>query len=117
MQQAQNDGVVSAMSQAPDARLAAQDLARQLLHPHLGFVLFFCSAEYDLQALGEALEQGFGGIRLVGCPSAGEITPLGYARNCVTAVGFDPRHFSIPTELLDEIEHFSLIDPPQLAEP
>ncbi|MBI6920779.1 MULTISPECIES: nitric oxide-sensing protein NosP [Pseudomonas] len=116
MQQAQNDGVVSAMSQATDARLAAQDLARQLLHPHLGFVLFFCSAEYDLQALGEALEQGFGGIRLVGCTSAGEITPQGYGRNCVTAVGFDHRHFSIATALIDEMEHFSLIDAQQMVE-
>ena len=116
MQQAQNDGVVSAMSQATDARLAAQDLARQLLHPHLGFVLFFCSAEYNLRELGEALEQGFGGIRLVGCTSAGEITPLGYGRNCVTAVGFDHRHFSIATELIDEMEHFSLIDAQQRVE-
>ncbi|HCL53224.1 MAG TPA: GfdT protein, partial [Pseudomonas sp.] len=41
MQQAHNEGVVSAMSQASDARVAAQELARQLLHPHLGFVLFF----------------------------------------------------------------------------
>ena len=73
----QSEGVVSAMSQATDAFQVAQELARQLLHPHLGFVLFFCSAEYDLQALGKALQQSFGGIRLAGCTSAGEITPLG----------------------------------------
>lgn len=116
MQQALNDGVLSAMSQATDARLAAQDLARQLLHPHLGLVLFFCSAEYNLQELAQALEQGFGGIRLVGCTSAGEITPQGYGRNCVTALGFDHRHFSIATGLIDEMEHFSLIDAQQMVE-
>ena len=60
----QSEGVVSAMSQATDARQVAQELAGKLLHPHLGFVLFFCSAEYDLQALGQALQQSFGGIRL-----------------------------------------------------
>jgi hypothetical protein len=87
-----------------------------LLHPHLGFVLFFCSAEYDLQALGGALQQGFGGIRLAGCTSAGEITPQGYGRNCVTAVGFDHRYFSIALELIDEMEHFSLIDAQQMVE-
>ena len=116
MQQALNDGVLSVMSQATDARLAAQDLARQLLHPHLGLVLFFCSAEYNLQELAQALEQGFGGIRLVGCTSAGEITPQGYGRNCVTALGFDHRHFSIATGLIDEMEHFSLIDAQQMVE-
>lgn len=98
MQQAQSEGVVSAMSQATDVEQVAQELARQLLHPYLGFVLFFCSAEYDLPGLAKALSQSFGGIRLVGCTSAGEITPQGYGRNCVTAVGFDHRHFpSLPS--------------------
>lgn len=116
MQQAQSEGVVSAMSQAVDPQQVAQDLACQLLHPHLGFVLFFCSAEYPLQALGTALQQSFGGIALVGCTSAGEITPLGYGRNCVTAIGFDHRHFSIAAELIDQMEHFSLIDAQQMVE-
>ncbi len=116
MQQAQTDGVVSAMSMATETQEVAQELARQLLHPHLGFVLFFCSAEYDLRALGVALQQSFGGIRLAGCTSAGEITPGGYGRGGVTAVGFDHRHFSIAVELIDEMEHFNLIDAQHMVE-
>ncbi|BBP84525.1 MULTISPECIES: nitric oxide-sensing protein NosP [unclassified Pseudomonas] len=116
MQQHQDEGVVTAMSSATDAEAVAQDLARQLIHPHLGFVLFFCSAEYDLPALGAALEQYFGGIELVGCTSAGEITPNGYGRGCVSAVGFDYRSFSIGSALIDEMERFSLIDAQQLVE-
>lgn len=116
MQQHQDEGVVTAMSSATEAEAVAQDLARQLIHPHLGFVLFFCSAEYDLPALGAALEQYFGGIELVGCTSAGEITPNGYGRGCVSAVGFDYRSFSIGSALIDEMERFSLIDAQQLVE-
>lgn len=116
MPQARNEGVVSAMSQATDVQQVGQELARQLLHPYLGFVLFFCSAEYDLPALGQALSRSFGGIRLVGCTSAGEITSQGYGRNCVTAVGFDHRHFSVAAELIGEMEHFSLIDAQQMVE-
>ncbi|MCY1492670.1 FIST N domain protein [compost metagenome] len=112
----QNDGVIKAMSSARDTEVVAQDLARQLIHPHLGFVLFFCSAEYDLDALGAALEQYFGGITLIGCTSAGEITPQGYGRGCVSAVGFDHRSFSIASALIDEMERFSLIDAQQLVE-
>ena len=56
MQREGTEGVVTATSNAKDVELVAQELARQLIHPHLGFVLFFCSAEYDLQGLGEALE-------------------------------------------------------------
>src|SRR5690606_20596080 len=94
----------TAMSEARLAETVAQDLARQLIHPHLGFVLFFCSAEYDLPALGDALQQYFGGVRLVGCTSAGEITAQGYSRSCVSAIGFDHRSFSIACELIDEME-------------
>ena len=115
-QRTDSEGVVTAMSTAREPEAVAQDLARQLIHPHLGFVLFFCSAEYDLDVLGPTLEQYFGGVALVGCTSAGEITPLGYGRNCVTAVGFDHRSFSIASALIDEMERFSLIDAQQLVE-
>ncbi|MFV3016878.1 FIST N-terminal domain-containing protein, partial [Pseudomonas sp. KHB2.9] len=111
-----HEGVVSAMSLATDAGQAAEELAEQLLHPYLGFVLFFCSASYDLQALGQALQRCFGNVRLVGCTSAGEITPQGYGRNCVTAMGFNHAHFSIATELIDQVEHFSLIDAQHMVE-
>jgi len=116
MQHSLTEGVVTATSCATDVEVVAQELARQLIHPHLGFVLFFCSAEYDLQGLGEALDQYFGGITLVGCTSAGEITPQGYGRGCVSAVGFDHRSFSIASALIDEMERFSLIDAQQLVE-
>lgn len=78
MYEGQGEGVCRGMSSARDVEVVAQDLARQLIHPHLGFVLFFCSAEYDLPALAEMLERYFGGIDLVGCTTAGEITPAGY---------------------------------------
>ncbi|MGV8615977.1 nitric oxide-sensing protein NosP, partial [Pseudomonas aeruginosa] len=47
MYEGQGEGVCRGMSSARDVEAVAQDLARQLIHPHLGFVLFFCSAEYD----------------------------------------------------------------------
>ncbi|MFV3413676.1 nitric oxide-sensing protein NosP [Pseudomonas sp. NY15436] len=112
----ETQGVVRGMSSARDVEAVAQDLARQLIHPNLGFVLFFCSAEYDLPALAAALEQYFGGIDLAGCTTAGEITPQGYGRGCVTAVGFDLRSFAVSCALVDEMERFSLIDAQQMVE-
>jgi hypothetical protein len=112
----QAEGVVSAVSSTKDVELAAQELARQLIHPYLGFVLFFCSAEYDLEGLGQALEAHFGGVSLVGCTSAGEITPQGYGRGCVVALGFDLRCFSIASALIDEMERFNLLDAQQLVD-
>lgn len=54
-----NEGITTAFSFAKQAEAAAQDLAQQLLCSELGFVLFFCSAEYDLPALSKALEAEF----------------------------------------------------------
>nr|WP_312716948.1 nitric oxide-sensing protein NosP [Stutzerimonas nitrititolerans] len=116
MSEQQAQMIRTAMSEARLVETVAQDLARQLIHPHLGFVLFFCSAEYDLPGLGDALQQYFGVVRLVGCTSAGEITAQGYSRSCVSAIGFDHRSFSIACELIDEMERFSLIDAQQLVE-
>lgn len=97
-----------ASSNVRDPMLAATNLASQLHHEHLGCVLFFCSAEYDLGRLGIALEHAFQGIRVCGCTSAGEITPDGYGRGCITAIGFDQRYFAIDCALIRELDRFTL---------
>lgn len=116
LQYDESEGVTTAVSFAKKAEEAAQDLARQLRDPHLGFVLFFCSAEYDLASLSAALEQSFAGVALVGCTTAGEITAEGYGRGCISAIGFDHRHFSIASVQIDEMEKFSLYDAQKLVE-
>ncbi|MEJ6656961.1 MAG: FIST N-terminal domain-containing protein, partial [Pseudomonas sp.] len=110
MQQILADCFRTAMTDVADPELAAQSLASQLLHPHLGFVLFFCSSQYPLTRLGEALEQHFGGVMLVGCTTAGEITSQGYGRGCISAVGFDCRAFAIDSTLISALDDFSLVD-------
>lgn len=107
--------VVSAVSHERDARLAAQALAAQLSGQKLAVVLFFCSAEYDLQQLSDALRQIFNDTLVVGCTSAGEITPFGYGRGCITAVGFAASHFSVAGVLIDRMETFSLHDAQQVV--
>ncbi len=54
--------VRTAASRSQDPEDAAKELARTLKHEELGFVLFFCSAEYPLEALGRALETAFCGM-------------------------------------------------------
>nr|WP_079213977.1 nitric oxide-sensing protein NosP [Ventosimonas gracilis] len=102
--------VIKAMTSAKSVQQAAQELAQQLIHPQLGFVLFFCSAEYDLKALGQALDKTFAGVPLVGCTTAGEITSEGYARGCISAVGFDKRCFAVASCLIEETEPLGLVD-------
>lgn len=108
--------VRSAMSSAKDAQTAAKELANALNHPELGFVLFFCSAEYDLAALATSFNDAFGEVRLAGCTTAGELTPRGYDQGTVTAIGFDRDLFAIEVGLVEELEQFSLTDAQALVE-
>ncbi|HAA46531.1 MAG TPA: GfdT protein [Halomonas sp.] len=109
-------GVITAASQHADTALAAAELAQVLRHDHLGFVLFFCSAEYDLAALADALESCFPTTPLSGCTTAGEITPLGYDRGSIVAIGFDRRFFAIETALIDDLDHFELANAQRLVD-
>jgi len=102
--------VRSAMSSARDPETAARELATALDHPELGFVLFFCSAEYDLNALARSLNHVFGEVQLAGCTTAGELTPRGYDQGTITAIGFDRHLFAVEVGLIEELEQFSLTD-------
>ncbi len=109
-------GILTAASQQANACQAAAELADALRHEHLGFVLFFCSAEYDLAALADALESSFPTTPLSGWTTAGEITPGGYDRGSIVAIGFDRRLFAIETALIDDLEHFELANAQPLVD-
>ncbi|WVI70132.1 nitric oxide-sensing protein NosP [Halomonas elongata] len=99
----------TACSYASDPTHAAMELAASLRHAHLSAVLFFCSTEYPLEALGEALQHAFSDVPVSGCTTAGEITPHGYSRGGIVAIGFDRRHCAVSQALIDDLEHFDLI--------
>ena len=101
--------VRTAYSLSRNPRLAAQELAAELCHAHLGAVLFFCSAEYSLETLGVALDEAFPGVPVSGCTTAGEIAPSGYGRGCVVAIGFDRRDFTVVPALVDDLDSFDLL--------
>ncbi|MDT8879619.1 nitric oxide-sensing protein NosP [Halomonas saccharevitans] len=106
----------TAVSQRGDPRAAARELADALCHPELGFVLFFCSAEYPLAALSEALNAAFAGVPVAGCTTAGEIAPEGYGRGCIVAIGLDRRHFAVSCALVDDLGGFDLMRAQRLVD-
>lgn len=87
--------VFNAATYQLDAAKAARELAMQLDDEDIGFVLFFCSAAYDLDALGREMGQAFSGCEVMGCTTAGELTPSGYAKSSISALGFSRRDFKI----------------------
>ena len=81
-------------SQSTDPAVAAAELRAALAQPNIKLVIFYCAADYPLNALAEALHEQFGDIALIGCTTAGEITPQGYVSGTLTGV-------SLAGEVLD----------------
>ena len=99
---------ISGFSNHSDPQQAAAELQQQLSSESLGFVLFFCSAQYDLEQLAYALNQYFPDTPLAGCTTAGEITPEGYAQGAISAIGFSRQHFSVHSALIEAMDDFPL---------
>ena len=73
-------------SEHRDPELAAQQLHDAIWQPGIDLAIFYCAADFDLPALAAAMRRRFGDINLVGCTTAGEITPQGYLAGSLTGV-------------------------------
>jgi len=77
---------------APDA-LAR--LAAALGPGPFAAVILFVSPEADLAALEAGLAQAFAGVLVIGCTTAGEISPEGYCQGEIVAVGLPAAQFAV----------------------
>ncbi len=71
---------------APDPAEAVAALYDAVGGPDIGFGAIFCSPRYDLTAVGDELARRFGDAPLVGCTTAGEITPNGYEAGSILGI-------------------------------
>ncbi len=102
------DGLQAAASSAPDARAAVAELADELKDLDAAFVLVFVADAYDLDAVAEALSASFGRVPVIGCTTAGEISPEGYASNSISAIAFPRRHFRMTSVAIDPLTGYSV---------
>jgi len=91
-------------SQSRDPAQAAQELFDSLQQPDIKFAVFYCAPEFDLPALAAELHRRFGDIPMIGCTSAGEITPQGYLAGSLTG-------FSLSSSELDAAVDVLSLDP------
>ena len=98
-----------------DAATAARELHEQIDQPDIAFGLFYCSPDYDLDALGEAIGSTFGDVPLIGCTTAGEITPQGYKDGSLTGVTVASNDFTVATARIDNLAEHSFADGERVA--
>jgi len=102
-------------SQATSAATAVAEFHAQVAQAELAAVLFFCSPSYNLEALAEAMREHFPEVTLVGCTTAGEIGPLGYAKRSLSGVSFAAGNFTADASLLPCLADFEIADGQEFA--
>ncbi len=95
-------------SDAAEARVAVAELGEQVAQPDLALLLFFCSSNYDLDALADEMNRRFVGVPVVGCTTAGEIGPAGYLNHSLVGVGFSAQAFTAETGRIDALSTFDI---------
>ncbi len=93
----------SCAAEARDAVRAFHDAVEQ---PEMALVLFFCSSEYDLDALADEMKRLFAGVQVVGCTTAGEIGPAGYRDNSITGASFPAGSFHAVSGAIEGLRQF-----------
>jgi hypothetical protein len=104
------EGVLVGGSCSTDAETAAKEFHRAVWQPELELAVFFCSPDYDLDVLGAALRRRFGDAPVVGCTTAGEITPAGYGHGTLTGFSLAAPDFRVAIRTLDDLQAFELGD-------
>jgi hypothetical protein len=79
---------------------AARELHAAIHQPDLKLAVFYCAADYDLPALAAALHAQFGDVNLIGCTTAGEITPQGYLDGALTGFSLAAPTLDVGTALV-----------------
>jgi hypothetical protein len=86
---------------------AARELYQCLAMARPACVIFFCCVEYDREQLSDTLAELFGDVPVLGCTTAGEISPLGLAPGSITGFCLSADHFVVETALLQNLATFS----------
>jgi hypothetical protein len=73
---------------AVEASAAVKEFHAAVAQADAEAVLFFCSADYDLDVLGAEMRRLFDGIQVFGCTGAGFIGPRGYQERGISGASF-----------------------------
>jgi hypothetical protein len=102
--------VRKAASTSPDAATAVREVHAAIAaggDPGALTVLY-CSPRYDLAVLGREIRRLFGEGPVIGCTTAGEITPVGYLEGSLTGVSISGGDLVTATVLVEGLRDFAL---------
>jgi len=92
-------------SRATRPATAAQELFDAIHQPDAALYVLYCAPGYDLRELGRAIAERFGDAPVIGCTTAGEITPFGYLDGSLTGVSLAGEVCAASTRI-DDLRRF-----------
>lgn len=98
----------SAQSREGDPRAAVREFYAGVCQPGMALVVFFCSSDYDLDALADEMMKLFQGVTVVGCTAAGEIGPVGYHDLGLTGASFPAASYTAVSGRIGDVQHFQI---------
>lgn len=102
--------ILRGFSELADTGDAVREFADSVDQPNPALVVFFCSPSMDREVVRDVLTRRFPDCSVVGCTTAGEITPNGYRDGSITGVSFSADHFHVVTRLVPRLNDFSIED-------
>lgn len=105
-------GVRTAASKRREEKGAVTELAAALNGPGSKLTLVFAASLYDPAQLGAHLSAAFPDTTLLGCTTAGEIGPDGYASGSLCGISLDGEDLDFEAGLLENIRE---LDPRRMA--
>jgi hypothetical protein len=97
-----------AASRSPDAATAAREVHEAIKGEDSALTILFCSPSYDLEVLGREIQRLFGDGPVIGCTTAGEITPLGYLEGTLMGVSIGGGGLKAASVLVDNLKDFAI---------
>ena len=102
------ESIRRAQSCADDPREAVREFRAAVDQPHMSLVVFFCSSDYDLNAIAGEMKRLFADVPVVGCTTAGEIGPAGYTEHSLAGASFAAESFTATCARMDHVRGFTI---------
>lgn len=94
-------GIRRGMSMKSSTEDAVEELLAAIAQDRMEMVLLFCSPTYDLPAVLAEIGRRAPDVRVLGCTTAGEITPAGYRQGTITGMSLSADHFATSVRLIE----------------
>jgi len=94
-------GIRRGMSMKASTEDAVEELLAAIAQDRMEMVLLFCSPTYDLPAVLAEIGRRAPEVRVLGCTTAGEITPAGYRQGTITGLSLSADHFATSVQLIE----------------